>query len=389
MQTPRTGNGMKKILFSGKKKLNPINYFKLVLVSFTCLTIIVLIWILNRPKVILPKPTNVLISSVKIKDVPVFVMGLGRVVPVNTITLTTQINGILTKVLFKEGQFVKKNQLLAEIDKRLLNAQLSQYEGQLQRDKALLDNALIDLKRYEFLWKKDSISQQTLATQQALVKEYQGAIAIDNGLIQSTKVNLIYCNIISPIDGRVGLRLVDPGNYVQTSSASPLAVLTTLNPTTVIFSLPEDVIPDILPQIYANKPMLVNAYNRQNTKLLATGKLIALDNQINTNTGTVNLRAHFDNATKQLFPNQFVSVKLLTHTLHQAMLVNTASIQYQGKKSFVYRVLPNSTVEIRRIKTGIQFGHFTVVLSGLSANDQVVTQGIDKLTDGAVISLGT
>lgn len=321
------------------------------------------------------------------KNVPVYILALGNVTATYTVTVKTQINGLLMSVLFKEGQFVKKGELLAEIDDRTLLAQLAQYQGQLERDEALLANALIDLKRYQRLWKQDSVSQQTLATQESLVRQYQGAVAIDQGLIESTKVNLQYCHIISPIDGRVGLRLVDPGNFVQTSDTTGLVVITTLNPITVIFSIPEDDVPKLLPRAYTDQNIAVEAYDRQQNRLLAKGTLLTMDNQIDTTTGTVKLRANFDNKENKLFPNQFVNIKLRVTTLPQAIVVPTAAIQHGTQGDFVYLFNQDSTVSMHAIKTGITSGDETVIEQGLTTKQQVVVEGADKLTDGAKVKI--
>jgi multidrug efflux system membrane fusion protein len=335
-----------------------------------------------------PGPT-VVVSAVQAKDVPVYIRALGNVVATSTITVKTQVNGLLMKVFYKEGQLVKAGDPLAEIDERPLLAQLTQYQGQLVRDQALLANALIDLKRYQRLWKQDSISQQTLATQEALVKQYQGAVETDEGLIASTKVNLIYCHIISPVDGRVGLRLVDPGNVVQTTDTTGLVVITSLSPITVIFTLAEDDVPRILPQVMANKAIEVKAYDRQQNKLLATGTLITMDNQIDPTTGTVKLRALFDNKDYALFSNQFVNIQLLVEQLPQAIVASTAAIQHGSNGDFVYVLNSNSTVTSKPVKTSITQGDETVIQEGLKAGERVVVEGTDRLTNGIRVNVAS
>ncbi len=329
----------------------------------------------------------VVLTTVQQKNVPVYIFALGNVTPTYTVTVKTQVNGLLMKVLYKEGQWVKKGDLLAEIDQRPLLAQLTQYQGQLLRDQALLDNALIDLKRYQRLWKQDSISQQTLATQESLVRQYQGSVEVDQGLIDSTKVNLMYCHIISPFDGRVGLRLVDPGNFVQTSDTTGLFVLTTTTPTTVIFTIPEDDVPKLLPQIYAGKKIKVEAYDRQQNTLLATGQMLAIDNVINVSTGTVKLRATFNNEQNKFFPNQFVNIKILAQTLNNATIVPTAAIQHGNAADFVYALNTDGTVAVKPIKIGIVSGDDTVIDSGLTTGQKVVIDGADKLTNSAKVRI--
>jgi multidrug efflux system membrane fusion protein len=333
------------------------------------------------------KPITVVLNIVQKQDVPIYISAIGNVTAIFTVTIKTQINGLLMQVLFKEGQLVKKGDLLAQIDERPLLALLSQYQGQLQRDEALLANALIDLNRYQRLWKQDSVAQQTLATQEALVKQYQGAVQIDQGLIASTKVNLMYCRIISPIDGRVGLRQIDPGNFVQTSDPTGIVVITTLNPITVIFTVSERDLPQILPRAFFDKNIKVEAYDRRQNKLLATGVLLTIDNQIDTTTGTVKLRAIFDNKEHRLFANQFVNIKLLVTTLKNATTVTTAAIQHGSQGDFVYVLNPDFTVSSKAIKTGATYGDSTVVLEGLSLGQQVVVNGADKLVNGAKVTI--
>ncbi len=334
------------------------------------------------------KPASPVVTArVQSKTVPITLSALGNVVATYTVTVKTQINGLLMNVFFKEGQYVKKGEPLADIDNRPLLAQLTQYQGQLKRDEALLANALIDLKRYQVLWKQNSVSQQTLATQEALVKQYQGAVQVDLGLIEQTKVNLIYSHITSPIDGRVGLRLVDPGNIVQTTDTTGIAVLTSLNPITVIFTLPEDNIAAILPKVMSNTPLQVEAYDRQQNHLLATGTLITMNNQIDPTTGTVSLRAQFENKNNALFSNQFVNIKIRVDTLQHANVIPTAAIQYNTQSKFVFRLNPDSTVTAQPITVGVTSGDETVVIQGLTTGQQVVVEGADKLSNGMQVNV--
>lgn len=334
-----------------------------------------------------PAPV-VMVSSAKTEDVPVYLVGLGTVTPTYTVTVKTQINGLLLRVPFREGQMVKAGDLLAEIDPRPYEAQLVQYEGQLERDSALLDNAKLDLQRYKTLWSQNSVAKQVYDTQDALVRQDEGTVRIDQGLIQSTKVNLIYTKITSPVDGRVGLRLVDPGNFVQTSDTTGIAVIATMSPITVIFTLPEDSIPDVAKQVFANKKLTVQAYDRAQIHLLDTGFLLTIDNEIDPTTGTVKLKAQFPNAHNQLFPNQFVNAKLLINTLKNAIVVPTAAIQQSTNGPYVYILNEDHTVKMTPVQVGVVYQEDTAITSGVSAGEKLVTQGADKLEDGMKVTLG-
>jgi len=335
-----------------------------------------------------PLPFPVVLATAQSEDVPIYLDALGNVTPTYSVTVRTQINGQLMQVLFREGQMVKKNDLLATIDDRPLLAQLMEYTGQYERDKAQLANALIDLKRYQTLWKQDSIAQQTLATQQALVNQLQGTLKLDQGLINTTKVNLIYTKITSPVDGRIGLRLVDPGNFVQTTDTSGIAVINTINPITVIFTLSEDNIPAVQAAMKVNNSLPVIALDRQKNQQLATGQLLTIDNQIDTTTGTVKLRSVFANENNQLFPNQFVNIRLLVQTLHAATVIPTAAIQHDANNNYVYALNQNKAHTVNRIPvvTGVTIGNDTTITSGINPGTQVVTEGADKLTDGASVT---
>jgi len=327
----------------------------------------------------------VVLAVAKSQTVPVYLSALGAVTPTYSVTIRTQVNGQLVRVLFREGQMVKAGDLLAEIDARPYQAQLMQYEGQLARDKALLANAQLDLKRYQTLWRQDSVAKQTLDTQAALVKQDEGAVKLDEGLVQTAQVNLIYTKIVAPIDGRIGLRLVDPGNFIQTSDTAGIAVINMLNPITVVFTIPEDNVPEVTAQMKAGATLAVEAYNREKTRLLATGKLLTIDNQIDPATGTVKLKAQFSNENNALFPNQFVNVKLLVKQLQNAVVVPTAAIQHGTQNAFVYVANKDNTVSMKTVTTSTAIENETVV-TGLSAGQAVVVEGADKLTDGAKIS---
>lgn len=330
----------------------------------------------------------VVAATAEKKDIPVYIAALGSVTPTYSVTVRTQINGRLMRVLFQEGQLVKKDDVLAEIDSRPYEAQLVQDTGQLQRDTAQLANAKIDLKRYQRLWRQDSISQQTLATQVALVKQLEGTVLLDQGLIQATKLNLTYCKITSPVDGRIGLRTVDPGNYVQVSDTNGIAVVNTINPVTVVFSIPEDNIPEVTQRLYAGETLTVEAYDRDQHQLLATGNLFAVNSQIDPSTGTVSLKAQFQNDKNRLFPSQFVNIKLLLKTLHQAVVVPTSAIQNTTKGNLVY-VLNHHTMKVQatQVKIGLAVRDITMITSGLQSGQSVIVDGTDKLTDGATVTL--
>jgi len=346
-------------------------------------------WIKDPPKPkAIPQAMSVVAATASTLDVPVTIVALGAVTPLDTVTVKTQIGGQLLKVLFKEGQSVKKGELLAQIDPRPYQALLTQYQGQLARDRALLADARLDRQRYRTLWKQDSIAKQTLDTQEWLVKQYEGTVKSDEGLVQTAKIDLLYCKIISPINGRIGLRLVDPGNFVQTTDTTGLFVLTTLRPITVVFTIAEDYIPQVIDQMKIHKQLSVQAFDRAQNKLLDTGTLYALDNQIDPTTGTVKLKALFQNKNDVLFPNQFVNVNLLVKTLHNACVVPTPSILQGPQGHYVYVYHPETkTVQVRSVKTGIVSGNNTVISDGIKPGEQVITEGTDKLIDGALVSV--
>jgi multidrug efflux system membrane fusion protein len=329
----------------------------------------------------------VITTIAKSNNVPVYLSALGTVTPTFSVTVRTQLSGKLWHVLFQEGQDVKVNDVLAEIDSRPYQAQVLQFEGQLKRDLALLANAKVDLKRYDILNRENSISEQAWATQASLVKQLEGTVKLDEGQLEGARVNLNYCIITSPINGRVGLRQVDPGNFVQVSDTNGLAIINTLNPIQVIFTLPEDSIPQVIKAIVSNKKLEAYAYDRAMQKLLSKGSLLTIDNQINTTTGTVKLKAQFENIDYHLFPNQFVNVRLLVDMLKNATVVPTAAIQQGVNGSFVYRLNTNNTVSVTPVVVGITSGDNTTVSSGIVPGQSVVVEGVDKLTDGATVTI--
>lgn len=320
-------------------------------------------------------------------DVRVTLNALGTVTPLATVTVRTQISGQLMQIAFQEGQNVQKGDFLAQVDPRPYQAQLAQAEGQLARDQALLKNAELDLARYQTLVKEDSIARQQLDTQAALVRQYQGTVVADQATVDNAKLNVAYCHIVAPVSGRVGLRLVDQGNYVQVGDAGGLVVITQLHPITVIFTLPEDNLPAINKRLRAGAALETTAFDRANSNKLATGKLMTIDNQIDTTTGTFKLRAQFDNDDETLYPNQFVNTQLLVDVLHDQTVVPTAAIQRGAPGTFVYLVAPDSTVSVRPVKLGPTEGQRVAIESGLAPGDVVVTDGADRLRDGAKVVL--
>jgi membrane fusion protein, multidrug efflux system len=341
-------------------------------------------------------------STVALNNVPIIVNALGTVTPLATVTVQTQINGYLTKVGFTEGELVQKGDFLAQIDQRPYEILKAQYEGQLAHDQGLLSQAQMDLKRYQTLAKQNSIALQQADDQVFLVQQYEGTVKQDQALVDAQTLNIGYCHIVSPVTGRVGLRLVDPGNYVQTSSATGIAVVTQLQPITVIFSIPEDDLPAIMPQLNGGAQLQVTVFDRANSKQLAVGKVSAVDNQIDTTTGTVKVRAQFDNADNALFPNQFVNAQLLVKTLQNAVTVPTAAIQRGSPGAvpggalgtYVYVINADGTVSVRQISAGPTYVDthnvsMTAVDTGLSAGERVVTDGADRLRDGLHVSVTT
>jgi multidrug efflux system membrane fusion protein len=332
-------------------------------------------------------PMAVNVAKAESGDMPVILNALGTVTPLATVTVRTQINGQLQQVGFTEGQVVKKGDFLAQIDPRPYQAALEQAEGTVAKDQALLKNAQLDLARYQKLVAEDSIAHQQADTQAALVRQYQGQIVTDRAAVDSARVNLNYCHIESPTNGRVGLRQVDQGNYVTPSDTNGIVVVTQLQPISVIFTLPEDNVLQVIKPMHAGATLETEAYNRGSTTKLATGKLTNVDNQIDTATGTFKLRAEFPNEDESLFPNQFVNIQLLVDTLHDQTIVPTASIQHGAPGTFVYVVNADSTVSVRPVKLGVGQGERQAIASGISAGDTVVTDGVDQLHDGAKVTL--
>jgi multidrug efflux system membrane fusion protein len=321
------------------------------------------------------------------RDIQINLDALGTVTPLATVTIQTQVSGQLVAVGFKEGQPVKKGELLAEIDPRPYQAALDQALGQLVRDQASLSEAAMDLTRYEQLAAKNSINRQQAEDQKWIVAQDEGAVKIDQAQVTTARINLAFCRIVSPTDGRIGLRLVDPGNVAQVASNTPIAVITQTQPTAVVFVLAEDDLPSVTQRLGAGATLQAQAYDRTGATLLDTGSLKAIDSQINTSTGTVNLKAEFPNRQSALFPNQFVNVVLHVNALPGATAVPSAAIQRGSGGSFVYLVRPNNTVAMTPVKLGPTDAGQTALLSGIVPGDRVVIDGADKLRDGAPVAV--
>ena len=334
-----------------------------------------------------PPPQTVRVASVTLGDMPLTIDALGTVTPFETVTIRTQIAGNLQEVGFKEGQFVKTGDFLAQIDPRPYQAALAQAQGQLAKDQSLLAQAQVNLARYEELIKQDSIAKQQVADQEALVAQDKAAIVTDQAQVQTAKLNLDYTRIVSPITGRVGLRLVDPGNYLQPSDATGIVVITEIDPISVVFTTPEDNLPQIAARLKSGAELKVTVLDRANVNQLMSGTLTTYDSQIDVTTGTIKMRATFANPNGVLFPNQFVNVRLLVDTMTGVALAPNASIQIGPSGNFVYVLNPNSTVSMRDVVVGPTDGHRTAISSGLKAGEKVVIDGVDRLRDGAKVTL--
>jgi membrane fusion protein, multidrug efflux system len=318
-------------------------------------------------------------------DIDITLNALGTVTSLATVTIKSQISGYLTNVAYQEGQVVKKGDLLAEIDDRPYKLALQNAEGALARDQAMLQSAELDLKRYQDLAKTNAIPRQQLDQQVALVDQDKANILSDQAQIETQKLNIVYCHIIAPVSGRVGLRLVDPGNYVTPGDATGLVVITQFQPITVIFPVAEDNLPQITKRMKEAKTLPATAFDRSNTTKLANGELRTLDNQIDTTTGTVKLRAQFANDDEALFPNQFVNVTLLVDTLKGVTVMPAAAVQRGAPGTFVYLLNADQSVTVKPVKLGVANGDRVAVDSGLSPGDRVVIDGADKLRNGSKV----
>jgi len=363
-----------------------------IIAGLIALAILLLLWLIisafMRPKKKTgpPPPISVAEAQVTSGSIDIYLDALGTVTPVYTVTVASRVAGELTEVRYKEGQLVKKNDLLAVIDPRPYQAVLLQSLGQLQRDEAALKNARIDLVRYQNSFKDHAIPQQQLATQEALVDQDEGTVKLDQGNLAAAQVNVDYTRIISPIDGRVGLRLVDPGNIVPANGTTGIASITQLQPITVIFTIAEDSLSDVVEQMATGRTLPVKALDRSKQRQLADGTLLTLDNQINTTTGTVRARATFPNAYNELFPNQFVNARLLVKTLSNVNLVPEAAIQRTNDAAFVYVVQADNSVKQQTIKIQATEGEVSAA-SGVDAGERVVTDGFDRLQNGSKVTI--
>lgn len=334
---------------------------------------------------------SVSVATVGMGDIQVRIPALGTVTPLNTVTVRTQISGQLQKIAFQEGQTVQKGDFLAQIDPRPYETALKQLQGALRRDQALLADAQLSLQRDEELIKEDSVAQQQVDTQRALVEEYRGTVQADEAQIGTATLNLQYTHIVSPITGRIGLRQVDEGNYVTPGDPNGIAVVTQLEPITALFSIPEDDVAAVMEKIRDDVELRVDAYDRSNVNLLAVGKLLTVDNVIDTATGTIKLRAQFDNADRKLFPNQFVNIRLLQDVLHDQVTVPAAAVHRGAPggttSAFVYVVGDTGTASVRPVMLGAADGDLVAVTDGLTPGEIVVTEGGDRLRDGAAVIL--
>jgi multidrug efflux system membrane fusion protein len=330
-------------------------------------------------------PVTLNTVTAKQGDIGVYLTAIGTVTPVYTSVITSQVNGIINSVHYKEAQVVHKGDPLIDVDPRTYQAQLLQAEGTLEKDTHILEQSRMDLERYQKAWSRNAIAKQILDDQEKLALQNEGTVKNDQGVVDFDRVQLGYCHIVAPFDGRVGLRLVDPGNVVQSNSTTPLVVVTQMQPITVVFTVAEDYLGEIQPHIQQGTPLNVDVFDRAQLKKITSGKLLAVDNQIDTTTGTVRLRAQFDNRKNELFPNQFVNTRLLVNTQHNVTLIPTSAIQHNGNLAFVY-VIENNTAHLQNIKPGVEDNGMTAV-QGINPNDVVANSSFERLQDKAQVKI--
>jgi multidrug efflux system membrane fusion protein len=326
------------------------------------------------------------VGQSKAGNINIYINALGTVTPIYTVTVFSQVTGRVIDVHYKEGELVRAGDPLVDIDPQPFQATLTQAEGTLEHDQSVLDQARIDLARYQAAWARNAIAKQQLDDQVQAVRQAEGLVKADQGAVAFDKVQLSYCHIVSSIGGRVGLRLVDPGNTVFSGNSSTLVVITQLQPITVVFNVSEDDLSQIQTQLSAGRTLKVDAYDRSNNKQIETGKLTSFDNQVDTTTGTIKFRATFPNNRFSLFPNQFVNARLLVRTLQNATLVPTSSVQYNGTNAFVYVVQSNNTVTLRQIKV-VTGNEKETAVEGLTAGLYLATSGFDRLENGVTVTI--
>ena len=331
------------------------------------------------------KPQSVVIAQVKTNDVNISIKALGTIVPTTTVNVKTQVDGQLVKIFFREGAYVKAGEKLALVDPRPFEVSLEQTQGQLAKDQALLENAKIDMKRYEDLKRQNSVSTQVYDTQKALVHQYEGIIKVDQSAVKNAKLQLSYCTIRSPISGKAGLRLVDLGNMVHPADQNGIVTITSLQPITALFTITQADITSVTQRFQKGQKLVVDAYDKEDTTKLQSGLLVSVDNQIDPTTGTLKLRAEFANKDMTLFPNQFVNIHLLTQTLHDAITIPQAAIQTGAKGTFVYVVDANKSVHVREVKSSYVQDGMAVIQEGLTAGEMIVIDGLDRLKEGAKV----
>ena len=332
-------------------------------------------------------PVPVRIATAAQQDIDIFLRSLGTVTAYNTVTVRSRVSGELVDVAFQEGQQVKAGDLLAQVDPRAFQVALDQARGTLMQNLAQLENARRDLQRYQALFKQDSIARQQVDTQAALVRQYEGTVKSDQANVDNAKLQLDYARITAPISGRLGLRQVDRGNLVSSSDTNGLVVITQTQPISVVFTLPETQLPEVRAELAAGKTLTVDAYDRADTRRIATGKLETLDNQIDVATGTLKLKARFDNADDALFPNQFVNVRLHVLTRKDVTAIPTAAVQQGSAGAFVFLVQDDNTIAVRQVKLGAINSGMVAVNEGLKPGDRVVTEGTDRLRAGAKVEI--